>query len=445
VLRLAYARHGNDYNCRAVAAVKRLLECPPRRFVPSPRLRGAARGSVSAIAWPVLLLIVSGAPAAAQTLPAGPVSALDGRLGVGAEVVATIGDRDNSAFFNYTDYEHNVLRMFRLALAAAWRPVEPVAFVAEVRTEDFDQVRPYAAYVRVRPWRSHELDFQIGRIPPTFGSFGRRTYGMDNPLIGYPLALQYLTSLRPDAIPATVDDLLNMRGRGWRTAYPVGSPIEGPGLPLISGFRWDTGVQARWRNDRIELSGAVTAGTLSDPQVGDNNSGKQLSGRVALQPATGLTVGGSAARGEWLDNDVMDLLPASAPGYTQTALGGDFEYSRDYWLVRGEVVWSRWELPFAALGRSEKLDALGSWIEGRYRFTPRIFLAGRLDRLAFSKIADEGGQLVTWDAPVTRAEAVIGYYIQRNLVVRAAVQYNDRDGGRIPQRTYFAGQIAYWF
>ena len=394
--------------------------------------------------WLAVLVLLPSA-AAAQALPAGPVSAFDGRLGVGAEVVATIGDDDDSAFFNYTDYEHNVLRMFRVALSAAWRPVEPVAFVAEVRSEDLDQVRPYAAYIRVRPWRSRALDFQAGRIPPAFGSFGRRTYGTDNPLIGYPLAHQYLTSLRPDAIPATVNDLLAMRARGWRTSYPVGSPEEAPGIPLISAFRWDTGVQARWREGIVEISGAVTAGTLSDPQVSDNNSGKQVSGRVAVFPIAGLAIGGSMARGAWLDDSVRDLLPADAPGYAQTALGADFEYSRDYWLIRSELVWSRWGVPFAAIATDADLDALGVWIEGRYRLTPRLFVAGRIDRLGFSEIATETGERVTWDAPVTRLEANVGYYIQRNMTARVAVQHNDRDGGRIHRRTYFSGQLAYWF
>ena len=203
----------------------------------------------------------------AQTLPAGPATAFDGRLAAGAEVVATIGDRDESAFFNYTDYEHNVLRMFRVALSGSWRPFERLAFVGEVQSEDLTEVRPYAAYVRIRPIRSVPLDIQAGRIPPVFGSFGRRAYNVNNPVIGYPLAYQYLTSLRPDAIPATHDDLLCMRARGWLATYPVGSPDPAPGIPLISAFRWDTGVQAHWRHDIVEVAGAVTAGTLADPRV----------------------------------------------------------------------------------------------------------------------------------------------------------------------------------
>jgi hypothetical protein len=377
-------------------------------------------------------------------LPTGPVTTLDGRLSVGVEIVATIGDEDDVAFFNYTDYEHNVLRMMRLALSAAWRPAERVALVAEVRAEDFDTVRPYAAYVRVRPWQSIGLDIQAGRIPPAFGSFGRRTYYADNPLIGYPLAYQYLTSVRADAVPATIDDLLRMRGRGWQLTYPVGSQEPAPGVPLVSGFRWDTGVQAHWTARPFEVTGAITAGTLSDPHLPDNNGGKQLSARAAVHPTVGLVVGTSAARGDWLSSDVKRLLPDPDRSYAQTAFGADAEYSRDHWLVRAELVWSRFNIPLAATTTVEDLDSLGMWVEGRYRLTPRITIAGRLDRLTFSEVVRDD-LAIEWDAPVDRVEADLSYYIQRNLLARVAVQHASRDGGRVRSRTYLAGQLAYWF
>ena len=397
------------------------------------------------VATLLLSVAAAGASAHAQSLPAGPVSAFEGRVSIGAEVIATIGEEDDLAFFNYTDYEHNTFRMFRVGLSAEWRALERINFVAEVRSEDLDTVRAYAAYVRVRPWRSVPFDVQAGRIPPAFGSFGRRTYTSDNPLIGYPLAHQYLTSLRPDAIPNTVEDLIFMRGRGWEVTYPAGSPEPAPGLPLLSAFRWDTGVQAHWRGPRVEATGAITSGTLCDPQLGDNNGGKQLSARVAAHPLPGLIVGGSAARGEWLDDSVIALVPQSPDTFVQRALGADVEYSRDYWIVRTELIWSRWTLPFAAAGTHEDLDALAMWIEGRYRITPRIFVAARADMLGFSKVADSAGRLVDWEADVTRFEGDVGYYVQRNLGLRLAVQHNDRDGGRVREKTFVSGQVAYWF
>ncbi len=393
----------------------------------------------------VTLSIVGARMAGAQTLPSAPVTAFDGRLVVGAEVAATIGERDDDAFFNYTDYEHNTLRMFRVALGASWRPMSRLAVIGEIRSEDFGQVRPYAAYVRIRPWNGHPFDIQVGRIPPSFGAFGRRSYSTDNPLIGYPLAYQYLTSLRPDAVPATPVDLLFMRGRGWRPSYPVGSQAITPGVPLISAFRWDTGVQAHWNGQTVSVTGSITAGTLADPRMSDNNSGKQLSGRVGFHPTAGLIAGVSAARGAFLDESVTRLLADPMASYAQTAFGADLEYSKDHWLVRGELVWSQWNIPFAATGTTANLDALGAWVEARYRVTPRIFVAGRVDRLGFSTLDAMPGLVDTWEAPVTRIEGDAGYHLQRNLIVRCAVQFNDRDGGRVRRRTYVSGQIAYWF
>ena len=395
-----------------------------------------------------VLLAVAAFPlaATAQTLPAGPVSAFDGRLVVGAEIVANIGDTDEIAYFNYTDYEHNTLRLFRIALAANWRPTERLAFVGEVRTEDFNQPRAYAAYIRVRPWLRHALDIQVGQIPPSFGAYGRLGYqSTDNPFIGYPLAYQYLTNLRPDAVPATAIDLVAMRARGWRTNYPVGSPEQAPGVPLISAFRWDTGVQAHWEGGIVDVTGGVTVGTLSDPRVDDHNGGKQLSGRIGVRPLAGLVAGASASRGEFIADNVNTLIPNSPGSHAQTAFGADAEYSRDHWLVRGELVWSRWNIPFAATQTAQDLDALGAWVEGRYRLTPRIVLSGRADRLNFSRFDVIPGLRPTWDASVKRFEVDAGYYVQRNLVLRLAVQYNDREGGRVRSRTYFSGQIAYWF
>ena len=388
-----------------------------------------------------LALLLAPASAWGQVLPDGPVRAFNGRLAVGGEVVATAGAADHEAYFNYTDYEHNALRMFRLALSAAWRPVDRLALVAEVRSEDFHSARTFAAYVRVRPWKDRRFDIQAGRIPPAFGSFGRRAYGTDNPFIGYPLGYQYLTSLRTDAVPTAAADLLYMRGHGWLSSFP-GSQMPAPGVPLISAFRWDTGVQARLGVGPVEVTGALTNGSLSNPRVRDDNSGKQFSGRVAVRPVTGLLIGTSASRGAWLAREITsDSLP-------QTVMGVDVEYSRGHWILRGEAIWSRWALPHAAAtSNGRDVRARATWAEARYRFTPRVFVAARADHLGFSTLpaAASGLRPMAWDAPVDRLETVVGYFIQRNLVARVGLQGNWRDDGYTKNTVFPSAQIAWWF
>jgi hypothetical protein len=410
------------------------------------------------------VLVAVGATRAgmAQTLPSGPLELANGTVTIAAEVAATIGARDDAippdcppgcgAFFNYTDYQHNALRMFRLSFSGAWRPSRRFAFLTEVRSEDAEQFRAYAMYVRLRPWTARGFDVQVGRIPPVFGAYSRRVYGADNRLIGQPLAYQYLTSLRPDAVPANADDLLFMRGRGWRAFYPVGSPTAAPGVPIITAYQWDVGIEASVDTQHIEAAAAITSGTLSNPRVDDDNDGRQISARVGWKPFVGLVIGGSYAYGEWLNGALRNRLSSVIEPdqhFPQEAFGFDAEYSRDNWLVRGEVIRSRWRLPgLMAPFIDGPLDATAAFIETRYRLTPRLFAAGRLDGLTFSRIAGQrlfNGVPTTWDAPVTRVEAGGGVYLQRNLIVRAVVQRNWRDGGLVHNRTFVSGQIAFWF
>jgi hypothetical protein len=394
--------------------------------------------------------------ARAQVLPSRPIEIANGTITVGVDVTATLGAKDDedsphAAFFNYTDYEHNALRLFRLSITGMWRPSARLAFLTELRSEDRERFRPYALYVRLRPWKDRPFDLQAGLIPTVFGAFARRSYGSDNPLIGYPLAYQYLTSLRPDAIPGSADDLLLMRGRGWLARYPVGNQAAAAGVPLISAYRWDTGVEAHLGTEHYELAGALTRGTLANPRVKDDNDGLQWSGRGAWKPAPAFTLGASVSRGEFLTRQISDTYAPwlGKRPYTQQAVGLDAEYSRDYFLVRGEAIRSQWTLPALGLPLlSSPLVARSAFLESRYRFTPRFFAAARLDGLTFSKIRGDryfGGRPTTWDAPVSRVEGGGGVYLQRNLTVRAVVQRNWRDGGRVRRRTFVSAQIAYWF
>ena len=99
-----------------------------------------------------------------------------------------------------------------------------VSLLAEVRSENGGRPAALRACTCASGrGRRARFDIQVGRVPPTFGAFRRRTYAADNPLIGYPLAYQYLTSLRADALPANADELLRMRGRGWLSNFSVGN------------------------------------------------------------------------------------------------------------------------------------------------------------------------------------------------------------------------------
>src|SRR6516164_5850189 len=99
----------------------------------------------------------------------------------------------------------------------------------------------------------------------------------------------------------------------------------------------------------------------------------------------------------------------------------------------------------AAAARTDPLDALATFVEGRYKITPGLFAAARIDYLGFGSIASAFGT-TPWDAPVTRVEAGGGYSIVRNLLLKVSYQHNSRDGGRLPaHENLVATQVVFWF
>jgi hypothetical protein len=372
------------------------------------------------------------------------------RLTFGAEAVASIAT-DDPGYFNDTSYGRSAMRLARLRLDVSLRLGGRAAVLVEGRADNGEGLTLAALYLRLRPFPARAFDVQVGRIPPVFGALARRTYGVDNPLIGSPLAYQYLTSLRSDSLPATADDLLGMRGRGWRTRYTIGSTVWDRGLPVIAGDRWDTGVEVRVGVEPVSLTAALTQGTLSDPRVEDDNDGKQIAARVEVRPALGLVLGASASRGEYLTREAGRALPTPplVESYRQEGLGVDLEYARGYWLIRSETVLSRWAIP--QVQRPLLTDTLGAWgtfVEARYKIRPGLYTAARVDHLGFSRIAGTlfEGRPTTWDAPVTRVEAGAGYSFRRNLLLKIAVQRNWRTGVSFGARESVAGaQVLLWF
>ena len=388
-------------------------------------------------------------PVDAQGLPSEPFVIADGRGVISGDVALTVSCShaagaaactSDSGFFNYSDYSNSTIRTARAGVSTAVHISRRLSALGDFRTEYGATPEVYSLFLRFKPFDNRNIDIQAGRIPSTFGAFSRHAYSADNPLIGLPLAYQYLTSLRSDSLPADPDDLIRMRGRGWLSNFPVGNLAPAAGLPISDGLRQDTGIEVHSATDRLELAGSITTGSLSNPLVGDDNHGKQVAARAAFKPWPGLVAGISASRAPFVSSSAAEAAHASPNQFVQRALGADVEYSRDHYLVRLETVVSTYTLPTIA----PQLRAVGTAVEGRYKLTPRLFVAARLDHLGFNEVTG-ATRTLTWDAPVTRWETGAGYAVQRNAQLRASFQHNSRDGGRVHQMTALTAQILYWF
>ena len=325
------------------------------------------------------------------------------------------------------------------------RAAERIAVLAEIQSDNLETPEAYALYARIRPFPRRRFDVQIGRIPPTFGGFPRQAYSRNNPLIGYPLAYQYLTSLRADALPANVDELLRMRGRGWLSNYSLGNTAPDRGVPLTAGLTWDTGVQISTGWKLLDVTGAVTNGSPSRPLVADDNAGKQIATRIAIHPSPALMMGASYARAAFIGRRALSAIGASEDiDHAQQAVGIDGTYQAGHLAVRAEVIHTSWQLPLAASGAGLDLKATAVSVDAKFAFLPGAYAAVRVERLTFNRVAGTT-RVDSWEAPVDRVEFGGGYYLQHNLIAKGSIQFNERAGGRVTSSRLAAAQLLFWF
>ncbi len=218
--------------------------------------------------------------------------------------------------------------------------------------------------------------------------------------------------------------------------YPLGDTSVASGLSQVNPIRWDTGVSVNLGSDPVAFAIAFTQGTISDPRVDDDNDGKQIAARLGWKPAFGWDLGVSASAGDYVSDEVMDLLSGN-PESSQRAIGADAELARGPWILRGEAIWCSWDAPSLETGA---LGALGFLAEGRYKIGPGLYFAGRISGLRFENLGT-----VTWDSPVTRFEGGVGYSFHRNFLAKVAIQYNTRDATKVTTRWIPAAQLLFWF
>ena len=213
-------------------------------------------------------------------------------------------------------------------------------------------------------------------------------------------------------------------------------------MPLVSAFRWDTGVQVHSAASWVDAAGAVTTGSLANPLVGDDNGGKQLAGRVAVHPEAGLLIGVSAARGQFLSRAAahVRLGRPSRTRSNQTAIGADAEYSRDYYLIRAEAVAQHVDAADhrRTAGRHGRLGR-------RALQDPSALVCRRAARPLDVQLHHGVSRTAEWEAPVTRLEFGGGYLLQRNLQLKASFQRNTREGGRVTHLKIGSAQLVFWF
>lgn len=284
-----------------------------------------------------------------------------------------------------------------------------------------DKVRLQGAFVTLFDMPNEHVNFMLGKLPNPFGNFARREFSDVNPLIGQPLMRQYRTSLDWNNLWSNREQLiLKQRRREFNGNLP--NTVLAGAAPMVYDARWDFGVELFGTLAFLDYQFAVTEASLSNPEA-NQNKGKQFIGRLGFNPAPGFRFGFSGARSPYLSKaDPQRLLEAGKGKgeYYQTIYGADLEASYRYLIVFSEFAVGRWDADV----EENHLDNWSWYVDFKYKVHPRVYIAGRYDRMEFSTIRNPTtGRKEGWDYNVQRIETGLGYRITRDATLKVVEQW----------------------
>jgi len=287
-----------------------------------------------------------------------------------------------------------------------------------------------ALAVRITDIASLGLNLQVGKFDLPFGNLAERRFPRRNPLYSVPLIYDYSMSL-PNYAP-TQYDLLRNRGLGL-------------GMRLLDRGMYDVGVEVFGTAGILSYAVAVSNGMISANSYNTLNTngdfGKLI--RLAVTPTTGLTLGTAFSWGAYLENSGQYAARTFDPAkYLQRIGEVDLEFSAGHAVIFGEAVYSTYRVPFTH--DDADLSVTGYYGEAKYTLIPRLYVAVRVNGLIFSKVTDD---LVSepWDYNVTEVEGGLGFFLDRDVLLKLVRRETHTDGGSKPKDNLTVAQLVVAF
>jgi hypothetical protein len=229
-----------------------------------------------------------------------------------------------------------------LARADFWAAIEPVRNVVlfaeawgetgPARGEPGGEwaLRQYG--VRFSP--ADAFTVEAGTIRQVVGTFSSRQLSSRNPLIGTP--------------------------DGYATSYPRGVRVDGS-MGIID-YR----------------AGMVSLPLYREGYTPEPSDAMRPAIGAGITPITGVRFGMSATTGPYLNDDFTASQLRTQPWqhYKQGVIAADMQLSRGYFEGHAELAHSTYDVP----GRPTQIKGLLFYLEPKYTFTPRFYMAARYER-----------------------------------------------------------------
>ncbi len=282
--------------------------------------------------------------------------------------------------------------------------------------------------IRVGNLTPLNINVQAGKFDLPFGNLDGRRFPRTNALFSLPLIYEYSTALPEYVTPSR--QVLAGQGKGG-------------GMRLLDGGMYDLGGMVFGSIGMVSYAFAVTSGTISATSYNTANANSDLGkvARITVTPLTGVTIGASYAWGAYMEEEQANPT-VDVNKFVQKAAGLDLEVSTGHFVFYGEGVYNVWPAPDS----NQTLDykVLGYYLEGKYTIVPRLYVALRFGGLTFGNFLVDG-VTQSWDYDVTEWEGGIGYFIDRNAVLKLVRRETRIHGGAAPKDFTTVLQIAVGF
>jgi hypothetical protein len=225
----------------------------------------------------------------------------------------------------------------------------------------------------VRYTASRRLVVDAGKITSLVGEFASRRFSTRNPLIGEPDAypVQYPTGVQVSGVAKIVDYAVAM----------VDLPFYHAGYTPAPTRAW------------------------------------RPSARLGITPFIGVRLGAAFTQGPYLNDrfSAADLAQKDWDSYQQRITALDLKLSAGFFELYSEAGWSRYDVP-----QRGTVDGMAYYVEGKYTFTPRLFVATRLERNDYPFINNFGGFWVANRTDFHNEEYGVGYRVSASTLLKAS-------------------------
>ena len=361
------------------------------------------------------------------------------KLDVGLQLDVVLRNPDVKDYTNLTFRGHSNFHTVRTRVIFNAYVNDYISINAQLLSDNSSSPYVFSAYAHWSHPTLTYLNLNVGIIPIPVGLFGANTYSDKNPVIGVPLIYVHHTNINIYDPQITNSELLSQRGKGFNLGGYGGQGVSG--IPFLYDACWNSGVNLFGSYGPLDYSLAALFGSLSRPLIQIEDRIPQITAQVAVTPVAGIRAGLLGGWGPYLALIAEEDFPLGKDvnDYKQILGGVLSEISYGHFDSQGEFIVSAYEHPFLGY-----LKGNGFYTLLKYKILTGVYAAVRWEQMNFGKIEDETnpGSRHTWDYNVRRAEAAIGYYLDRNVLLKLDTQINRFPGQSSLNDDIYALQLS---